>query len=506
MDLKIGIAGISPGWKIILEQEGIGFKEIDCSLPIDQDEYSAIIIDDINIATFDRSYLNNGGAILFSSKSYAKIFHKKRYILKWKKHVAERNSIFSELGIIDLAGEIGIIKDKELKCEDKGLNIFSGKLGKGSFFILPFDLDEEILNLSSCRRKFIANRNEQPSEVVAKVSKAKLRKAVKIILSNLIDIRKLPFINKSYIPGDNGLFIFRIDTDNCSIEEAKELLTVCEKHSIKASWFVDTQNEQKLINFYSKMKDQEIGLHCFRHLVFDNYSANYENIDAGMKNLQRSNINVKGFAAPFGSWNTSLNESLEKFDLTYSSEFVPSYDDLPFNIYSQNQCSNILQIPIHPISLGRLRRSHFTEEEMIDYYKNIINEKLRSNEPIIIYHHPHHKLLDVIDAVFGYVNKLGLANITMKEYAVWWQRRNHIKIDISFEDNELRMDVDDVDMTVISNNKICNFKSKAKVDLSKLAFINKKSLLRSKKMLLTRKYHWRDTLYEYESWKGRRNR
>ena len=254
------------------------------------------------------------------------------------------------------------------------------------------------------------------------------------------------------------------------------------------------------------MKDQEIGLHCFRHLVFDNYSANFENIDAGMKNLQLSNIKVNGFAAPFGSWNTSLNDALEKSNFTYSSEFVPSYDDLPFNIYSNNQYSNILQIPIHPISLGRLRRSHFTKNEMIEYYKNIIDEKHKRNEPVIIYHHPHHKLLDVIEAVFGYVKKLGLANITMKEYADWWQKRNQIKMDISFEDNELRMNVDDVDMTVISNNKICNFKSKAKVDLSKLSFNRKESSLRSKKMRLTRKYHWRDTLYDYESWKGRRNR
>ncbi len=505
MDLKIGIAGLSPSWKIILEQEGISYREIDCSLPIDPDEFSAIIIDDTNITTFDSNYLKNGGAVLFSSKSYAKIFNKKLYMKK-KKVVADANSIFSELGIIDLVGRIGIVRDEELKCEDKGLNILSGKLGKGSFYIMPFDLDKEILNLSSCRRKFIANRNELPSEVVAKVSKAKLRKTVTTILSKLLDIRKLPFIHKSYIPGNNGLFIFRIDTDNCSKEDAENLLKVCEKHSIRASWFVDTMNEQKLSDLYANMKDQEIGLHCFRHLVFDNYSANFENIDTGMKNLQRSNITVKGFAAPFGSWNTSLNEVLEKFDFTYSSEFVPSYDDLPFYIYTNNQYSNILQIPIHPISLGRLRRSHFTKEEMIEYYINIINEKRKRNEPILIYHHPHHKLLDVIDAVFGYVNKLGLANYTMNEYAEWWQKRNQIKMDISFEENELRMNIDDVDMTIINNKKVCNFKSRKRIDLSKLEFVPIKSLSKPLNINLTRKYHWRDTLYDYESWKGRRNR
>ena len=63
----------------------------------------------------------------------------------------------------------------------------------------------------------------------------------------------------------------------------------------------------------------------------------------------------------------SIRVEFEDMDFEYSSEFTLDYDDLPFFPYLKDGFSKVLQIPIHPISLGRLRRSHFSKNEMLKY-------------------------------------------------------------------------------------------------------------------------------------------
>lgn len=85
MDLKIGIASLNPGWKIVLDQEGICYEEIDFSVPISPQEYSVLIIDEENPSYYNPEYLRAGGTILFSAKAYSKIFEKKLVSRKKKK-------------------------------------------------------------------------------------------------------------------------------------------------------------------------------------------------------------------------------------------------------------------------------------------------------------------------------------------------------------------------------------------------------------------------------------
>ena len=47
------------------------------------------------------------------------------------------------------------------------------------------------------------------------------------------------------------------------------------------------------------------------------------------------------------------------------------YDNLPCSII-KDRFSNVMQIPIHPISIGRLNRSHYSSNEMIEYYSNVL--------------------------------------------------------------------------------------------------------------------------------------
>ncbi len=509
MDLKIGIIGLKPGWKIILDQQGLNYEAVELNKKLSPNQYSVLIVDDHKTTKNNiLHYLEMGGSILFSSKAYAQVFDKKIRSVRKKYLLSDQESMFSSIGLIDISNRIAIPKKANIKLIDSGLQVYSGKYKKGSFFVIPIDINKEILNMNACRRKFNADRMELPSEIVAQVSKGKIRKLLVYILQKLHYERNLPFIHKITIPDYQGLFIFRIDTDFCSKDEADAIYRLCEKHNIKATWFLDTQDKSKLEEYFSKLKGQELGLHCFKHKVFDNYNDNDKNIKRGIYNLKESNISQKGFAAPFGDWNKYLDCSLQKNNFSYSSEFVPSYDDLPFFPYSNSKFSKVLQIPIHPISPGRLRRSHFSDTEKIKYYKDIIKKRITEKDPIIIYHHPHHKMLKVIDAIFSHINSLGIPNLTMSEYASWWKKRVKTKTDISYNNGYITFRNLDrkINFLIYKDNMISCLQPKAKLLFSNIEFTKNNLLKREKNIASMRKYHWRDLLYNYESWRSRKNR
>jgi len=225
----------------------------------------------------------------------------------------------------------------------------------------------------------------------------------------------------STLPGNEPLFIFRIDTDFASIKEIGVFYELCNNYNISATWFVDIHSEE-ILEYYQAFRNQEIGLHCDRHFVYKNKTDNLRNIRNGLNQLKAHKIYPAGFAAPFGEWNTQLEESLFELDFIYSSEFSFAYDSLP--IIRKNDNQNLLQIPIHPISPGRLRRSHFNTAEMIDYYIKQIESCRRLNLPAIIYHHPSHGLSNLIEAIFKNIKQESINNLTMLSYASWWLKRH----------------------------------------------------------------------------------
>ncbi|MCD4796131.1 MAG: hypothetical protein K8R49_03035, partial [Candidatus Cloacimonetes bacterium] len=229
------------------------------------------------------------------------------------------------------------------------------------------------------------------------------------------------------------------------------------------------------------------------------YERNSNNLKTALSKLEKADIEPNGFAAPFGEWNPALAQVLEDMNFAYSSEFTLDYDDLPFFPFLKDGFSAVLQIPIHPISSGRLRRSHFSEEEMLEYYRKHIEAK--QNEPIIIYHHPHHHHFKVFDEVFKIINKKKFHNITMSEYSSWWKKRSQVKMDLKYDGNEiisenpkesiyLRISTKDGDAVTNMNHRIL---------LSKLDLKQPEKIIQPEKIERIRKKHWRDLLYNYES-------
>ncbi len=508
MRLRIGIWGFQPGYEIILEQIGVPYEKVSENTNITLENYSVIIISEI-IQESDKQvileYMNTGGSVLINTRCWANLYGKKLKQKKVRFLISDNNSIYSSLGLVDIYTKITFINSKKIEILDEGLRIYHATIGKGFVLILPFDINSLILDTQSLRKRFYAERKELPSEIVARVSKGKLRELVRISLERLHHKRGLPFAHKWYFPDSSeNVFIFRLDTDFCSSLQANNMVEICRKNGISTTWFLDTTSKERLQN-YAEMKDQELALHCDRHLVFSDHNSNKKNLEIGREKLNSAGIEMKGFAAPFGDWNPELAKVLDDMNLEYSSEFALDYDDLPFHPFVNGKYSEVLQIPIHPISPGRLRRSHFSPKEILNYYLRLIDEKLHLYKPTIIYHHPHHEYLDILDQVFQFVNKSKVKKLTMHEYAKWWKMRTNTQPDLHFEDNRLRsnMEREDISLRITLEKGSIITKLNKTLDLAGLKFIKQKKVKHQPDLNRLRKWCWRDILYNYENKRGK---
>ncbi|MFC1887399.1 hypothetical protein ACFLYK_01170 [Candidatus Cloacimonadota bacterium] len=513
MKLEIGLIGTNPGWETVLQQLGVTYKILEAEeIGKSTLEPAFMIIHNlskIKDPEVIKDRIKSGGSILFESVKYAAIFKRKIRYQRIKYLFPQSDSIFNNLGLIDFNTTFSIEKNKARKYLDKQLYIISEIIGEGFVTVLPFELNKVLNDTRSCRLRFPAERDELPSEIVSKVSKGKIRRLIQILLKGMYQQKELPFIQKWYWNSNReSCFSFRVDTDYCTTEQARELYALCLEKGINGTWFIDTGSEDRIKDIYAGMMDQEIAFHCDRHRIFKDKATNDKFITMGLDKLALHNLSVSGYAAPFGEWNKSLAEVLAEKSFEYSSEFALNYDDLPF-FPNVGKGYNVLQIPIHPISLGRLRRSHFSRSEMIQYYKALIDRKLAEQEPIIIYHHPAHLHLDVFKEIFSYVNSLDLPKMNFEQLSVWWKFRDSIDLKAAFFENKLKLDSDDkVDYYIKISYKdqysILPFQNK--IDLDKIEWKQEKLPVMGREHKDIRKWHWRDLLYNFESYKGKLKR
>ncbi|MDO9578208.1 MAG: polysaccharide deacetylase family protein, partial [Candidatus Cloacimonadales bacterium] len=476
MRLKIGLATMQPAWKLILQQEGMDFEFVDLNDPVMIDDYSLLLINkplDLVKRGNLNAFLMSGGAAIICAPVFAEMYHHKLHSTHRKFCLPSSDSIFADLGLIDFYTRFNWIDSKKVKDLDANLKIQYQKMGNGFVLILPFNVNSLISNTQSRRKKFPFDRKELPSEIVAKVSKGKIREIVFRCLQFLHDQRKIPLVQKWRFPNDwRNFFMFRVDTDFCTAEQATALYELCKKHKIRGTWFVDTVSQETLQQVYAKMPDQEIALHCRRHLVFPDYKTNKENIENGLSDLKEAGITVSGFAAPFGDWNENLARVLSEKGFKYSTEFTLDYDDLPFFPIVNNKAASVLQIPIHPMSTGRMHRSHFSKEEKWNYYKVYMDNCLLTGNPIFLYHHPSHGNLDIFDKIFRYVNLKQINSLTYQEYADWWQKKIDLKIELNYDKNEISSEFekvpDNIQLRISKNEEFAFANLKTTINLEKL--------------------------------------
>ena len=445
MYLNVGIIGSNcHGWYSLLDQEGIPYTIV-ADKP-SANELSVLIIPDSieekKIADVT-SYLREGGAAICSGFIFSKLSSSNvkesfiRYIIE------EEDSHFRGAGLIDV-GSVGYIPvcANHLRTNDGRFAVFVGESNGGKIVVLPVDAGAIMLDHQAIVKSFYSNTRRLPFEKVSLVSKNGLLRLVSQSLRILHHERGLPYIHKWYFPNSyRSVFAWRIDTDYSDESEIENLYKIIEAYRIPATWFIDVKSQKDFLAMFKQMEKQEIGLHCYEHATYPDFDRNKDNIRTALELLRHHGIEVKGYAAPFGYWNDKLGKVIDTFGFDYSSEFSYDYDNVPSYPLVGGIKSPTLQVPIHPVSIGSLRRIRFDESAMIQYYQHLIENKLYVHEPVILYHHPKNISDDVLKAVFEYINNQHLKIISVLDYSRWWKRRNDHNLQMTIEDQILHVTI-----------------------------------------------------------------
>ena len=464
MRLSIGITHLTPAWEILLKQIAPPFEILSPEIEWTPNNYSCIItsgrLDHFGVERL-LSFVNMGGSILSETDAAEQLFNTRStsYFINYIN--TENDSIFEAVSSGFIGCQLSVPNNATLTQDTHGKKLIEfKKVGQGQILVLPGGLVNSILSQAYTRRNFPTAGPWLPSERVSKVSKRTVRELVSQSLNKLVLKRELPFVSLSAFPdASNSIFIFRIDTDFASIEDVENMYRICSKHQIPATWFVETESCQTWLHRYADMTNQDVGLHCFKHRIAKKYADNEKNVRKGKSDLRINGINPKGYAAPFGEWNYSLNKALEHHGFEYSSEFSLDYDNLPFKPLLNERFSSMLQIPIHPISVGSLRNARHSTMEMVQYYNTVIDEHIISRLPIIFYDHPANTNLEVLDHVFKIIGDKNMSKLSMGDYSDWWKAREGITWEAKLKQGHLHLSTknpkDRIQVNVFRDQKNC---------------------------------------------------
>ncbi len=441
MNLTIGLLKQDAGWELLLTQIGAAWGVYDASQTMSPDSFAVMIVNAAPTTMQHRdlaAYLASGGSIL-TDNGAARLFLDCTYSKKHFTSIAPNDCApFSPASILDIDSTGTVITKSGGYRVDGGTSVQIIANGAGTVVSLPYAVSPLILSTASRRKNFYAPPDRLPSERVAAVSKGSIRQLVTNILELLHHRRALPFVHTWYYPdGHPTIFTFRVDTDKGSETELRELYDVCARHGVPGTWFVDVQSHERWLDFFSSFSGQEIGLHCYTHetsAVRKNVLANF---GTGLHLLREAGFTVNGASAPCGTWNAAVGSVYNELEMAYSSEFSLDYDDLPFFPVTAGGPSSVMQLPIHPICVGSMKRSRYTSLQMRDYFRTCAMNRIVSREPMCFYHHPTHHHLEVFDEIFSLINELKIPMLSYSAYAAWWKKRIAVRPQFTLDNGSI---------------------------------------------------------------------
>ncbi len=460
--ILIGFERNAQGIERILSQEGVPFAELPESMKISPAQFSAaIVMSPISGDVLQNLlwYVCNGGALLTTIENAAMFDIAVSAFPAHISHIESHGKLFASTGKVWLecdgfcsnAATDGMVVQRNGKRCDAML---SKKFGSGCYIALPFDANAAVLDSRSAERGFAAQHMHRCSaEQVSLVSKTNVRQLVVNCLRELHFLRGLPYAHLWYYPSKfEGLFAFRVDLDEWWAKDCETTLALMQKHGIRATWALFAGHVLFNHAFVKKLMEakQEVQSHGFVHDVFETVQKNADSIARAKRKIAEAGAHTDAFIAPFGKWNSALCSALADAKVKYSSEFSLDYDDFPFFVRCEGNAKGkmrsgkdtllqnkkgVLQIPIHPMSIDRLRTRDFSSKQMANYFLAHF-ERLRSQQlPIIFYGHPTKRIgryPEVFDAVFSEAQrhkKLWLC--TMGEFAEWWKERAGIRLSLA---------------------------------------------------------------------------
>jgi peptidoglycan/xylan/chitin deacetylase (PgdA/CDA1 family) len=444
VNVLVGLIGRSPGWEELLEQEGATYAVADVRSGIDGAVFSAVAVtrnpDNAELGVL-REYLRGGGAVIGSAAFLDGLGtggprrEQVRYV------VAEAGDRFTAAGLLDIDAECRVPREANaMRTQDNMQALFAGAWQGGFAVLLPFDPGVLIHDERAASRSFYFPAERLPAERIAAVGKAGLLHLLHAALEFLHHARGLPYVRRWQFPdGRRNLFAFRIDTDGAPQQDVDDLYRLARDHAVPLTWFLDVGAHDPWLRHFSGMVGQEFGVHCYEHVELTDAAVARKNLQKALHAMEREGLAAGGFAAPYGAWSRGLARVVDELGFRYSSEFSFAYDTLPLRTGSAEQTFRALQVPVHPICTGSMRRVGYAPERMKQYFDASVQQKLVLGEPLFYYHHPSHRSPEVIAHLFSRIRSEGIDAVTMGEYAGWWDERAQWKPEIRLVEGEVRV-------------------------------------------------------------------
>lgn len=403
-------------WIMMLQQSGVPWSVLDGRTAITPSEYSVVIVNGTERSADVASYVQDGGAALYTTGSGTAIDQ------RCNRRLAVRSMFPRSVPnrrihtVLDLHQRVMLF--------DEGTPAVVDATGHGCAGFLGIDVSAMFADRSIVRRDFPSDGARFPNERVARITKEPVRRIVLSLLEALHHRRGIPFLHSWYFPdGARSLFTFRIDSDRGTPDQVEEIRALSDRYGVPTTWFLDVKSHSTWLRRFTEFGRQETGVHCYEHEVYPGVERNAENFSRAAEAMRRAGLSHAGVTVPTGEWNEGIGTAVERCGFTYSSEFGYDYDAFPSYPLIAGAPSTVLQLPIHPVCIGSLLRARMDDEAMFRYFRGVIDRKTAAAEPVCLYHHPTHGHNGVIDRVFSYIQTLGLPMLSYSGYAAWWTAR-----------------------------------------------------------------------------------
>jgi hypothetical protein len=447
MRLGVGLLGRSPAWEELLIQEGVswGYDGPDASRA---EPWSILLVSRRPSPMeweFVRERLRAGSALVSTAEFLSGLDGGTSAGAKGRLSylVPEEHSPLEGVGLVDVESECEIPREANtLLTKEGSFALSTGEFQGTPAVFFPFDPAAAYEDFRASERYFYAGTERLPTERVSRIGKGEVLRLLHAVFEYLHRVRNLPYVTLSHNPaGTTSVFCFRVDTDSGTPDQIGRLESIASEFSMGFSWFVDAGSHAGWLSRFGAMPGHEIGLHCLHHRIFLDTEKDRWNIKEGRALLEKEGIPVRSFAAPFGFWSHDLAKLIDEESFDYSSEFSWAYDALPGRPVDGSRRFATLQVPIHPVSVGSLRKIGFDEHQMIEYFRGVIASKRVRGEPLLFYAHPTHEQWEVTRELCRTALAGNARPMTMGAYAAWWEGRRRVKFEVRAVEGGLELDV-----------------------------------------------------------------
>ncbi|WP_340103228.1 hypothetical protein [Rhodohalobacter sp. 8-1] len=427
--IRIGYIGRNKSWEQVLGQIGASWDRVNPGRPIPFEDYSCIIVDrSMNRAEYTHvsNYLQKEGAIIDTTGTFCSSSVQRQFI-----STITPNPEDPLFGHIDEVPVHCVSYSIDSSARLNGTVWFDPSPGRNMAFCgLP--IDQLWSEFKTAHRPFGSTTTALTAERISQRQSRPYVDVVLTLLRALHDKSGLPFVHKWWHPDSNKLAATcRIDSDYAPLDTIKLLSDSARELDIPLSWFLHTSHhEPHLKDLIELLPDtDEVALHCYRHYEYSTSEQYRSDIHEGLRLLNTYGVWPAGYAAPYGCWSKPLADALTSFSFEYTSEFGYDFDSLP----STAHASGILQLPVHPVSIGSFSRFMADQSHIQSYFQQVADKKYLTHLPLHLYHHPN----DCEPVRFADLLKLFDRDnyhwMTYSDWSNWWNKRVSKAINVRYD-------------------------------------------------------------------------